>query len=114
MKINTAKTEGEDPILVNKDILNPEAILDPDTLGHHITDSNPMRKIMTAEHTKLHIKIKTTVDLVASPTPKAPAEVDPIPRTEKDPIHSTEIGHHLRVNKILPHQTKTVYTEKCT
>ena len=98
IKINTAKTKGKDLILVNKDILNLEAIPDYDTLDHHITDNNPMREIMTAEHTKLHIKIKTTVDLAATPTPKAPAEVDPIQRTEKDPIHSTEIGHHLRAN----------------
>ena len=65
-----------------------------------------MRDIIRTAHTKLHIKIKTTVDLVATPTPKAPAEVDPIQRTEKDPIHSTEIGYHLRAHKILPRQTK--------
>ena len=113
MKLNTAKTEGEDPILENKDILNLEAILDHDTLGHHSTDNNPMRQIVTAEHTKLHIKIKTTVDLAVTPTPKAPVEVNPIHRTDKDLIHSTEISH-LQKLIILPRQNKTIDTEKCT
>ena len=113
MTLNTAETQEKDPIpgnkdthaqetildpnilQQNKDILHLGAILDHNTLDHHTTDSNPMIEIVTAEHTKLHIKTKTTVDLVAIPTPKAPAEVDPIQRTEKDPIHSMEIGHHL-------------------
>ena len=94
IKINTAKTEEKDPIpgnkdthaqetildpnilQQNKDILHLEAILDHDTLNHHTTDSNPMIEIVTVEHTKLHIKTKTTGDLVAIPTLKAQAEVD--------------------------------------
>ena len=114
MTLNIAKTEEKDPILENKDILQPGKILDHNTLDLLITDSNPMIEIVTAKHIKLHIKTETTVDLVAIPTPEAPAEIDPIQRTEKEPIHSTEIGHLQKVNKILPCQTKTVDTEKCT
>ena len=72
-----------------------------------------MREIVRKEHTKLPIKIKTTADLAATPTPRAPVEVDPIHRQEKDPIHSTEISHLQKII-IIPRQTKTVDTEKCT
>ena len=87
IKTNSVKTKEKDLILENKDILNLEAIPDHDTLGHHTIDNNPMIEIVTAKHTKLHIKTETTVDLVAIPIPKALVEVDPIHRTEKDPIH---------------------------
>ena len=95
MKTNTAKTEGKDPILENKDIFVLEAILNHDTLNHHTRDSNLITEIVTTRHTETHIKVKKTADLVAIPTPKAPAEVNPIQRTEKDPIHSIDLGHHL-------------------
>ena len=114
IKTNSVKTKGKDLILENKDILNLEAIPDHDTLGHHTIDNNPMREIIRTEPTKLPIKIKTIADLAATPTPRAPVEVDPIHRTEKDPIHSTEIGHLQKVNKILPRQNQGVDTEKCT
>ena len=110
IKTNSVKTKGKDLILENKDILNLEALPDHNTLGHHTIDNNPM---IRTEHTKLPIKIKTTVDLVATPTPKALVEVDPVHRTDKDPIHSTEISH-LQKLIILPCQTKPVNTEKCT
>ena len=58
MTLNIAKTEEKDPILENKDILQLGKILDHDTLDLHITDSNPMIEIVTAKHTKLHIKTK--------------------------------------------------------
>ena len=93
MTLNIAKTEEKDPFLENKDILQLGKILDHNTLDLHITDSNPMIEIVTAKHTKLHIKTKTTVDLVAIPIPEAPAEVDPIQRTEKAQIQSIDISH---------------------
>ena len=102
MTLNTAETQEKDPIPGNKDtheaildqdILQLGTILDHDTLDHHITDSNPMIEIVTAKHTKLHIKTKTTVDLITIPTPEAPLEVDPIQRTEKDQIRSIEKNH---------------------
>ena len=93
MTLNTAETQEKDLILENKDILQLGKILDHDTLDLHITDSNPMIEIVTAKHIKLHIKTETTVDPVAIPTPEAPAEVDPIQRTEKDQIQSIEISH---------------------
>ena len=71
-----------------------------------------MREMIRIEHTKPPFK-KKTVDLVATPTPKALVEVDPVHRTDKDPIHSTEISH-LQKLIILPCQTKPVDTEKCT
>ena len=40
MTLNTAETKGKDPILENKDILDPEVIPDPDILNHQITDNN--------------------------------------------------------------------------
>ena len=111
IKTDSAKTKGKDLILENKDTLNPEALPDPDTLGRHTLDNNPMREMIRIEHTKPPFKTKTTVDLVATPTPKALVEVDPVHRTDKDPIHSTEISH-LQI--IPPRQTKPVDTEKCT
>ena len=94
MKLNTAETEEEDPTLGNKDILAPEAILDHDTLDHRTTDSNLIIEIVKTKHIRTHIKTKITVDHVEIPTPKVPAEVDPIQKTEKDQIPSIEIGHH--------------------
>ena len=113
IKTDSAKTKGKDLILENKDTRNREALPDPDTPVHHTLDNNPMREMIRIEHTKLPIKIKTTVDLVATPTPKALVEVDPIHRTDKDPIHSTEISELQKII-ILPRQTKQVDTEKCT
>ena len=113
IKTDSAKTKGKDLILENKDTLNPEALPDPNTLGRRTLDNNPMREIIRINHTKLPFKTKTTVDLVATPTPKILVEVDPDHRTDKDPIHSTEISH-LQKLIILPCQTKPVDTEKCT
>ena len=113
IKTDSAKTKGKDLILENKDTLNPEALPDPDTLGCHTLDSNPMREMIRIEHTKIHIKIKAKTDLAATPTPRALVEVDPTHRKEKDPTHSTEISH-LQDIIIIPRQTKPVDTEKCT
>ena len=113
IKTNSVKTKGKDLILENKDILNLEALPDPDTLGRHTLDNNPMREMIRIEHTKLHIKIKTKTDLAATPTPRAPVEVDPTHRKDKDPTHSTEISQYQDII-IIPHQSKPVDTEKCT
>ena len=113
IKTNFVKTKGKDLILENKDILNLEALPDPDTLGRHTLDNNPMREMIRIEHTKLHIKIKTKADLAAIPTPRAPVEVDPTHRKDKDPTHSTEISH-LQDMIIIPRQTKPVDIKKYT
>ena len=95
MKINTAKTEGEDPILGNKDTHAQEAILDPDILNHQQTiDINPNIEIMkTKSRIKTHTRTKTTVDHAAILTPEVPAEVDQIWPTEKDQTPSLGMGH---------------------
>ena len=47
MTLNTAETQGKDPILGNKDTHIQEAILDPDILNHQQTiDINPNIEIM--------------------------------------------------------------------
>ena len=87
MTLNTAETQGKDPILGNKDTHVQEAILDPDIL-QQIIDINPHIEIRKTEHMKTH----TTVDHIMIPIPKAQAEVDQT-TTEKDQIPSIEIGH---------------------
>ena len=84
IKTNFVKTKGQDLILENKDILNREALPDPDTPVHHTLDNKPMRKI---EHTKIHTKIKEKTDLAAIPTLEALAEIDPARRKKKETNH---------------------------
>ena len=95
MTLNTAETQGKDPILGNKDTHVQEAILDPDILNHQQTiDINPNIEIMkTKNHIKTHTRKKITVDHAAILTPKTSAEVDQIQPTEKDQIPSIGIGH---------------------
>ena len=88
IKTDSAKTKGKDLILENKDTRNQEALPDPDTPVHHTLDNNPMREMIRIEHTKIHIKIKAETEFAATPTLKAIVEVDPVHRTDKDPIHS--------------------------
>ena len=108
IKTDSAKTKGKDLILENKDTRNREALPDPDTPVHHTLDNNPMREMIKIKHTKIHIRIKAETDLTATPTPTAIIKVDPVHRTDKEPIHLTEISHL----QIIPnHQTKPVDTE---
>ena len=87
IKTNFVKTKGQDLILENKDILNREAIPDPDTPIHHTLGNNPMRERIRIKHTKTHNKIKEKTELAAIPTLGAPAEVYPARRKEKEPTH---------------------------